>query len=214
MSKAKNINTLPLDGGALCFDFINTVNTRTKQFRVHEYLPDYQNFLFWCRKVKMMENAKHAELAEYAQKHAAATEKALEKIKTSRENLYRLFSSIAADQVHHIPSHVLKHFNADLQHAFSHLKFELSGSYLHPTWEKGRMPLLEPLWMVLKSAHDVLLNKDYQRIKECPACGWLFLDQTKNNKRRWCSPSTCGSIEKSKRYYRKKKKAATNRNSL
>ena len=206
MSMVKNINTLPLDGGTLCFDFINTVNTRTKQFRVHEYLPDYQNFLLWCRKVEVVEKTKFTELADYAQKHTTSTEKAFEKIKKTRETLYRLFSFIARDQTDKIPANVLKSFNADLQAAFSHLKFHITAHSLQQSWEPGKAPLLEPLWMVLKSANDVLVHKNYERIKECPACGWLFLDQTKNNKRRWCSSSTCGSIEKSKRYYRKKKK--------
>lgn len=206
MSNEKNINTLPLDGGTLCFDFINTVNTRTKQFEVHEYLQDYQNFLLWCRKVEIIEKEKFTALAAYAQKNAAETKKALEKIKKTRENLYQLFSSIATDQVRQIPIIVLKRFNTDLQNALSHLQFELTEDELQQTWEPKKLPLLEPLWIVLKSANDILVDKKYERIKECPACGWLFLDQTKNNKRRWCNPSTCGSIEKSKRYYRKKKK--------
>jgi predicted RNA-binding Zn ribbon-like protein len=206
MNNAKNIDTLALDGGVLCFDFINTVNTRTQHFRVHEYLPDYQNFLLWCRKLNILDHEKLRTLAAYAQKNTAATKKALEKIKKTRENLYQLFSPIAAGQADKILPNVLKSFNADLQIAFSHLKFDITENYLQPTWETGRMPLMEPLWEVVKSAHDILIKKEYQRIKECPVCGWLFLDQTKNNKRRWCSPSTCGSIEKSKRYYRKKKK--------
>ena len=206
MSTDKNIKTLALDGGTLCFDFINTVNTRTKQFRVHEYLPDYENFLLWCHKVEIAEKTKLIELEKYAQQHTSAAENTLDKIIKTRETLYQLFSCIAKDQAAKIPAVVLKSFNADLQAAFSHIKFDITDNYLQQSWERGRTPLLEPLWVILKSAHDVLIQKNYERIKECPACGWLFLDQTKNNKRRWCSPSTCGSIEKSKRYYRKKKK--------
>ncbi|HEY9429270.1 MAG TPA: ABATE domain-containing protein [Gemmatimonadaceae bacterium] len=40
-------------------------------------------------------------------------------------------------------------------------------------------------------------------VKSCPACGWFFVDATKNRSRRWCSMSTCGASAKSRRYYRK-----------
>ncbi|MFD0480100.1 CGNR zinc finger domain-containing protein [Nonomuraea thailandensis] len=36
---------------------------------------------------------------------------------------------------------------------------------------------------------------------ECPSCGWLFLDTTRNGSRRWCSMAMCGSQVKSRRYY-------------
>ncbi|WP_344746998.1 CGNR zinc finger domain-containing protein [Streptosporangium vulgare] len=35
----------------------------------------------------------------------------------------------------------------------------------------------------------------------CPSCYWLFLDTSKNGRRRWCSMTTCGSRDKARRYY-------------
>ncbi|WP_397452077.1 CGNR zinc finger domain-containing protein [Pseudomonas sp. NA-150] len=34
------------------------------------------------------------------------------------------------------------------------------------------------------------------KMKQCEGCTWLFIDTSKNHKRRWCSMSTCGSKEK------------------
>jgi predicted RNA-binding Zn ribbon-like protein len=62
-----------------------------------------------------------------------------------------------------------------------------------------------PLRMALKSAYDILTGEEPRRIKECGACGWLFLDRSKNNARRWCDMQSCGSIDKSRRYYQRKK---------
>lgn len=45
------------------------------------------------------------------------------------------------------------------------------------------------------------------RMKTCPACGWFFLDVSKNRSRRWCSMSTCGASAKARRYYERVKAA-------
>ena len=208
MSRERNINTLTLDGGHLCFDFINTVHTRTEE-EFHEYLPDYQEFILWCRKVAIVEKVRLDALADEAAQHPQSAARTIKKIKETRENLYQLFSAIAADQFQQMPARVLQNYNTSLTEALSHLQFAIKENKLQQTWSRGKLNLEEPLWIVLKAAYDLLTNEDYSRMKECAACGWLFLDQTKNNKRRWCSPSTCGSIEKSKRYYQKKKKLHT-----
>ncbi|MBV8794030.1 MAG: CGNR zinc finger domain-containing protein, partial [Hyphomicrobiales bacterium] len=39
------------------------------------------------------------------------------------------------------------------------------------------------------------------RIRECGghACGWLFYDRSKNNRRRWCEMEICGNRAKQRR---------------
>ncbi|HIC80680.1 MAG TPA: hypothetical protein EYP07_06905, partial [Kiloniellaceae bacterium] len=46
--------------------------------------------------------------------------------------------------------------------------------------------------------------RDRARIKICPGdnCGWLFVDETRNARRRWCSMETCGNRAKARRHYR------------
>ncbi|WP_299396564.1 CGNR zinc finger domain-containing protein [Pelagibius sp.] len=47
------------------------------------------------------------------------------------------------------------------------------------------------------------------RIKICPAdnCGWLFVDETRNGRRRWCSMETCGNRAKARRHYQRSQAA-------
>jgi predicted RNA-binding Zn ribbon-like protein len=68
---------------------------------------------------------------------------------------------------------------------------------------------MEPLWVIYKDAFDIITTSPVNRIKECRSCGWLFLDKSKNNSRTWCNMQSCGSIEKSRRYYYNTKKART-----
>jgi predicted RNA-binding Zn ribbon-like protein len=50
---------------------------------------------------------------------------------------------------------------------------------------------------------DLVRNADLSRLRACPpadgGCGWLFLDRSRNNSRRWCSMDDCGTHAKSRR---------------
>jgi predicted RNA-binding Zn ribbon-like protein len=54
------------------------------------------------------------------------------------------------------------------------------------------------------SAVTLLRTGPLDRVRECPSCGWLFLDTSRNGRRRWCSMDTCGSRDKARRYYQRR----------
>ena len=58
---------------------------------------------------------------------------------------------------------------------------------------------------VLWSAGDLLAGGKLDKVKRCanPECGWLFLDDSRAGKRRWCSMSACGNRAKARRHYHK-----------
>jgi predicted RNA-binding Zn ribbon-like protein len=207
MSKERSIATLPLDGGALCFHFINTIDA-WRGNNLHEYLGSYQEVIAWCRKVDILDDAQRAALLQYALKHEAEAATALQKLKRTRETLYHFFSAIAEDDGITMAASLLEKFNKALTNALSHLQFETTSTGVKATLQRDDTDLMAPLWTVMKSAYDVLTNQEHARIKECETCGWIFLDSTKNNRKRWCSPTSCGTMDKSKRYYQKKKEKA------
>ncbi len=47
--------------------------------------------------------------------------------------------------------------------------------------------------------------QELERVELCPGedCGWLFLDESKNRRRRWCSMETCGNRAKARRHYQR-----------
>lgn len=204
MSKERSIGTLPLDGGALCFHFINTVNA-WRGPNLHEYLGSYEDLIAWCRKVDILNEAQRAALLQYALRNETAATAALDKLKRTRETLYHFFSAIAENDGITITATVLEKFNKALTNALSRLQFEKTDTGISAILKQEDTDLMAPLWTVMKSAYDILTNEEHARIKECETCGWIFLDHTKNNKKRWCSPLTCGTTDKSKRYYQKKK---------
>lgn len=65
------------------------------------------------------------------------------------------------------------------------------------------------LWPVARSAAELLTSPDAQRVRECAlrSCSWLFVDRSRNRRRRWCDMKTCGNRAKARRHYRRKQKS-------
>ena len=54
---------------------------------------------------------------------------------------------------------------------------------------------------IAASAMAIITQADRARLKQCPGhhCGWLFIDTTKSNNRRWCEMEVCGKRAKQNR---------------
>jgi predicted RNA-binding Zn ribbon-like protein len=55
-------------------------------------------------------------------------------------------------------------------------------------------------WMRLDAAEK------RARLRACPACDWLFLDNSRNGSRIWCDMAVCGNRQKSRLNYNKKRR--------
>lgn len=197
----RTLENLQMVGGCLAFDFVNTVNTR-KPTAEFDYLATFEDLLAWSEKAGSLGGVKSEALREYAAQKPGDASAALRDVMEAREMLYELFSALAAGD--HPGAAVTNAFNQRLSDAFQniHVKFGPAGTEIH--FGNEVISLNEPLLPVLKSAFDVLTHEDFTRIKECPRCGWLFLDSSKNGKRKWCDMNVCGSREKSLEYYYRK----------
>jgi predicted RNA-binding Zn ribbon-like protein len=83
-----------------------------------------------------------------------------------------------------------------------HAAFADSEAGYELVWTKQSADAL--LARVAWSAVTLLRTGPLDRVRECPSCGWLFLDTSRNGRRRWCSMDTCGSRDKAKRYYQRR----------
>jgi predicted RNA-binding Zn ribbon-like protein len=200
--KDEKFNNLFLDGGTLAFDFINTVNTR-KQPANRDYLENFEDVLKWGSKTNMLLPERIKVLSAEKALRPRLAKKALFQLIDTREILYELFKAIANNRK---PDNTLAaDFNRLLSDAFGDLKMEFYDRSIKIDLIDKKNLLSEPFKNVMKSAYDILTTEDFARIKECPGCGWIFLDKTKNGKRRWCNMKVCGSSDKASRYYYRKK---------
>jgi predicted RNA-binding Zn ribbon-like protein len=205
MQPDKSIRTITFEGGCVCFDFVNTVDQRLAP-PVREYLPGYDDVLVLMERLEMLPAETLATLGAYAAGHPGKAEQARLDMIGVRENLYALFAAIGAGKP--VEPAVLTAFNDDLGMVYSHLRFGNGAGTLQLSWEMAPDDLYLPLRLALRSAYEILTNYPPSRIKACPSCSWLFLDASKNNTRRWCDMQSCGSNDKAKRYYHRKRQTA------
>jgi len=69
-----------------------------------------------------------------------------------------------------------------------------------------RLPLFD---LIAVSTAALLADpREMARLKTCPGadCGWMFIDETKNGRRRWCSMETCGNRAKAARHYERSRR--------
>jgi predicted RNA-binding Zn ribbon-like protein len=70
------------------------------------------------------------------------------------------------------------------------------------------------LSLIAISALSILSDtREMDRVKTCPGidCGWKFIDETKNARRKWCSMELCGNRAKASRNYARKTQKPTRR---
>ena len=68
-------------------------------------------------------------------------------------------------------------------------------------WGLRASPVEAALGPIALAAVKLFTECDFIRIKECggSACGWLFYDTSKNNRRKWCEMEVCGNRAKQRR---------------
>ena len=205
-----SIEELSLLGGALCLDFANTVDWRARP-EPTEMLVDYEALAAWGRRLGVLSRRETAMLRERAQDEPRRAASALRRAVELREAIYRVFVSIADGGV---PGR--RELEA-VQHAFvaglAHATLRPRRRGAEWTWQEAGAALDRVAWEAARSAVELLASERVERVKRCPAdgCGWLFLDESKNRSRRWCSMAGCGSRMKMRRQYARRRAGGTAR---
>lgn len=197
-----------LDAGIDCLAFANTLDDR------HGTAPDdklrhYADLVAFAEQTGQVSVSRGNDLRLEAERHPEAAATALQKAKTLREAVYRVFSAIAAGET---PAEVdLGLINTELHEAMEHTRLVPSEHGFEWTWPDENLSLNRALWPVTRSVAELLISSELDRIRECAAsdCGWLFFDESRNRSRRWCSMQTCGNRAKVDRFRTRQRNAAT-----
>ncbi len=185
--------TVPLVGGHLALNFVNTTGYRLKG-APRERLVDVEAFLVWCERAGC--------LMDVSREHTAANDGAIAEIRRIRELLFSVFLPLTAQRVP----------DAAALMALSKVCHQvLSRHTLTPAdgfvaWvDQSAAGVLTPLRRIILSGVELLTNPLVLHIKQCAQCDWMYLDRTKNGSRRWCKKQ-CGDQVKSHRYYQRRTK--------
>ncbi|MBK1439608.1 CGNR zinc finger domain-containing protein [Parapedobacter sp. ISTM3] len=203
MARKRTIATLTIDSSVLCCNFVNTVSYWTRADR-HDYLGSYGDFLDWCRKLEVSSPERLDVLNRLALEQPGEAERALHQIKEIRGLLHGFISAVAR-QDEEEQANLLPAVNRLLAEGSSKQRLLYTGDRFVLDQSEAPDDLLAPVWKTIRSLADLLTQHGLERIKECPRCGWVFLDETKNGRRRWCNPQYCGSTDKMMRYNERKR---------
>ncbi len=200
---------LNLVGGALCLDFVNTVDPRHAPDR-REYLDSYPALAAWGDQAGAIGADQRGRLGKAAAGDPAGAGRVLDRAIRLREALYPLFRRATEGQPPDPGD--LGVLQAELTRALSHLRVTWSPAGFAREWESGSSALDRVLWPVSWSAAELLAHGPLDRIRECPGqgnCGWLFLDLSKNASRRWCDMRVCGNRAKARRHHARAQAGST-----
>ena len=196
-----------LSGGLLCLDFANT--TRHAGVTPREDLPTYGALVAFGEQSGILTRADARSLRAAAGRRPGEAARVLARALELRTAIYRTFSSIAGGKRVRPEDLAVLDRMAGEAAAHAHLTPH-EGLY---RWEMdaGALRDLEgPLWPIVRSATDLLTSEHLPTVRECAleTCSWLFLDHSKNQKRRWCDMKICGNRSKVRRHYARTKGSA------
>jgi predicted RNA-binding Zn ribbon-like protein len=201
MAHGPETHVFELTGGELCLDFANTVDNRTDDERRRDNLGTYRDLIRWAEQTRIVSHADAVSLVQNASRHPQAANRVLSRARQLREAIYAVFSAQAAGRRPPQAPIALIGREAAAAAARRTLVSHDRGAFSW-TWQSAD-ELDRPLWPVALSAADVLTSGRLQLVRECAleTCGWLFLDTSRNQTRRWCDMRVCGNRAKARRFY-------------
>lgn len=148
-----------------------------------------------------------ADLAAWAKAPKPPDQTEFEQALDLRETIHRLFDAVAQGKAP--PGRDFDALNAALAAAPTRTALRRDKDSFDWEFDMKAGTALALLAPVLWSAGDLLASAKLAKVRRCanPDCLYLFLDESRAGKRRWCTMSSCGNRAKAKRHYHKSKQA-------
>lgn len=181
------VDELPIVGGALCLDFVNTTGARSSG-APRERLTRDADLRAWSRRLGL----------------GSPGRTTLARTLELRELLYAVLRPLA-DHADPSPDAVAT-LGAWWRAERSRRALVSRDGAFTLELRSGDDEPDAMLWPIVASAVDLLTSDRLARLKRCGECDWLFLDETKNGSRNWCKKE-CGDRARARRHYAKVRKS-------
>jgi predicted RNA-binding Zn ribbon-like protein len=183
-------------GGRLCLALVNSVYWRRgpdPEERLDSY-PDLLALADDAGWIPQVDALRHA-----ATERPAEADRVLSRAFHLREQLLAVFAAHAAGDP--APDPELAAVQKLASRGLAALRLGPSKDGYQLGWPEVRLDL--PLLQAAVSAVLLLSGPELARVKQCPGptCGWVFLDTTRNQSRRWCDSRECGNRNRAHTYY-------------
>jgi predicted RNA-binding Zn ribbon-like protein len=165
-------------------------------------LTDADKLLRFAKWAGILDEEAIAHLRQRAAAHPEEAQAALDRAKVGREAIYRIIFAVANN---HSPDPadvaLLNDIVAEAQ-AQVHLTPTGAGTGFQWLWKSEAPQFDMVLWTAARSTAGLLTSGELKKVKSCPGegCAFLFMDLSRNGKRRWCEMDLCGNRNKVKRF--------------
>jgi predicted RNA-binding Zn ribbon-like protein len=187
-----------LVAGHPALDFVNTLGWRFFFDGPEEYLRSFDDLLHFFVQGRLLtfRQANHLKLSNSPR----AAARALLLAKELREAIAGVFYT-RLDQGSSSAT-VLKAMKRYFHVAEPYKSLIWAGPNLHLGWTTMETAPEYPLWLLVRSASNLILSKNIQNVRACdnPNCRRLFLHSNKTSPRRWCHMAICGNRIKQRRF--------------
>jgi predicted RNA-binding Zn ribbon-like protein len=183
-------------GGRLCLALVNSVYWRRGP-SPEDRLDSYANLLTladgagWIQDVDALTRAAADRPDEASRVLARAVE--------LRGKLLAVFAAHAAGTAP--PESALAAVEKLAARGLATLRLAPAADGYRLVWPESSLDV--PLLQAAVSALLLLSGPELPRVKQCPGptCGWVFLDTTRNQSRRWCDSRECGNRHRAQTHY-------------
>jgi predicted RNA-binding Zn ribbon-like protein len=189
----------------LCLDFINTLDDRFSD-DPKQLLKHYVDLARFAEDTGILPSAQVDHLFELSYASPEEAQRALGAAIQMREAMYQVFWALVKKKP--VPSAALILLNQYVQMAAQHSSLVPGKAGFEWRFDEAPNSFEAPLWPIARSAAELLASEELQYVRACASktCEWLFLDVSKNHRRRWCDMTTCGNRAKFRRFYARRKK--------
>jgi predicted RNA-binding Zn ribbon-like protein len=184
-----------LVAGNAALDFVNTLDDRFGPNGPTELISTYSDLVEFAVQTGVLIGADHL---------GRGSAGVLSQARELRETLAAVFYA-SADGVR-AKSGDLAKLSTFVQEAALHRRLVRQDSGFGWMWLTSTDSRL-PIWALAQAAADLLTSPSVNLIRTCgcETCRWLFLDESKNGRRRWCDMRLCGNRVKARRFQNRKR---------
>lgn len=195
---------LPLVGERLCLNFANTTERGTGS-HPQEWLHSYSDLINWARLAGYLTPEDENTLSVAAVHKEAEASAVFKRAIRLRGAIQQVFSDISCNQAPLRSD--LEIINIELSQALVWKEVGYKNDAFVWVFGGSKEALERILWPIAQSAAELLTSGDLGKLKNCanPKCTWLFVDISRNGRRRWCEMEVCGNQAKVRQHYQRKK---------
>lgn len=189
----------------MCLDFINTLDDRFSG-EPKELLNSYIDLARFSEDARALSDMQVDRLLAASMQSPDEAQRALRSAIELREAMYQVFWALIRKKP--APAGPLYVLNGYIHEAAQHMNLVARGGRFEWQFDEKSNNFDAPLWPIARSAAELLASDRLQFVRACASktCEWLFLDESKNHRRRWCDMRQCGNRAKVRSFYKRKMK--------